>query len=324
MGHRNLEDQRADRSCRKRRASGRLRAALPCLVALQLFANPCLAQEPEPPGRLVPVADALLHVYCVGHGSPAVVFEAGLGGNYLDWGFVQAGTGQSHLACSYDRAGAGWSTRTSRPRTSELMAEELHLAMQAAKVPTPFILVGHSFGGLLSQNYLARYPADVAGLVLVDSMHPTEFARFTAAGVDVPLDPHTVLGQTPAFAATYGLPLSLWPLAQRLAGADKARVFVVREMTAMPDIAKEVDTESPPARPTRVLVHGNREWDGPYPDGRMEAAWRAMQDDLAVRFAAPPVIIVAASGHQIALDAPAAVAGAIDAIADQLTADRAR
>ena len=276
------------------------------------------AEEATPPGRLVTVADAMLHVYCVGHGTPAVVFEAGLGGNYLDWTFVQAQVGTRRLACSYDRAGAGWSGRTSRPRTAEMLAEELHLSMRAAGVPAPFVLVGHSFGGLLSQNYLARYPDDVAGLVLVDAMHPREFTRFAAAGVDVPRDPQTVLGRTPAFAATHGLPESLWPLATRLAGADKARVFVVREMKAMFGIADEVDPQARPARPVRVLTHGNREWDVPYPDGRMEAAWLAMQNDLATRFGAPPVIVVPASGHQIALDAPASVESAIDAVVEEV------
>ncbi len=270
--------------------------------------------DESPPGRLIAVADATLHVYCVGHGTPAVVFDAGLGGNYLDWTFVQAKVAETHRACAYDRPGAGWSSRTARPRDVATLAEELHLAMQGADVPTPFILVGHSFGGLLSQNYVARFSADVAGLVLVDSMHPQEFARFAAGGVDVPVDPHAVLGHTPAFAATYGLPMALWPLATRLAGADKARVFIVREMTAMLDIAKAVDSEARPMRPARVLMHGNREWDGAYPDGRMEAIWRVMQDDLAVRFGAPPVIVVPESGHQIALDKPFAVVSAIEAV----------
>ena len=266
------------------------------------------------PGRLIAVADSTLHVYCVGQGTPAVVFDAGLGGNYLDWTFVQAKIAETHRACTYDRPGAGWSSRTARPRDVATLAEELHLAMQGADVPTPFILVGHSFGGLLSQNYVARFPADVAGLVLVDSMHPQEFPRFAAGGVDVPVDPHAVLGHTPAFAATYGLPSALWPLATRLAGADKARVFIVREMAAMLDIAQAVDGEARPMRPARVLMHGNREWDGAYPDGRMEAIWRVMQDDLATRFGAPPVIVVPGSGHQIALDKPAAVVSAIEAV----------
>lgn len=272
------------------------------------------SEEDHAPGQLVRVGDAFLHVYCIGRGAPAVVFDAGLGGNYLDWTFVQARLATTHLACAYDRLGAGWSSRTARARDVATMAEDLHLAMQATAVPTPFILVGHSFGGLLSQNYLARFPADVAGLVLVDSMHPEQFARFTAAGIDVPVDPHYVLGHTPAFAATHGLPESLWPLATRLAGADKARVFVIREMTAMLDIAKTVDVEARPSRPTRVLVHGDREWDKVTPDGRMEAVWRAMQDDLAIRFGAPPVTVVPDSGHQIALDDPAAVVAAIEAV----------
>lgn len=301
-----------------------LRAGAVAALALAGAGAAAGAEDADAPGRLLPVADAMLHVYCVGAGTPAVVFDAGLGGNYLDWTFVQARVSENHRACAYDRPGAGWSSRTARPRDAGSLAEELHLAMLAAGVPTPFILVGHSFGGLLSQNYLGRYPADVAGLVLVDSMHPQEFARFAAGGVDIPVDPHAVLGHTPAFAATYGLPPSLWPLARRLAGADKARVFVVREMTAMLDIAQAVDSEARPARPARVLVHGDREWDNAYPDGRMEAVWRVMQDDLAGRFGAPPVTVVPDSGHQIPLDDPAAVAAAIEAVARDIASPSPR
>lgn len=305
-----------------RHASLIVASASVAVLATASFPTLASAAEVTEPGRLISMGDATLHVYCVGEGTPAIVFEAGLGGNYLDWTFVQKGLSAKHRACAYDRPGAGWSSRTDRPRDSASMAEELHVAMQGAGVPTPFILVGHSFGGLLIQNYDARFPDDVSGLVLVDSMHPQEFARFAAGGIDIPVDPHEVLGHTPAFAATYGLPAALWPLATRLAGADKARVFIVREMTAMFDIARAVDAEARPLRPTRVLVHGDREWDRAYPDGRMEAIWRVMQDDLAVRFGAPPVTVVPGASHQIALDDPAAVVAAVEAVAREISPSR--
>ncbi|MCW6506636.1 alpha/beta fold hydrolase [Lichenifustis flavocetrariae] len=276
----------------------------------------------QPPGILYPVADTTIHVNCMGSGAPAVMLEAGLGGNSLDWTYVQARVAPTHRICAYDRAGAGWSGRTARPRNAANMAEELHLAAVAAKISTPFILVGHSFGGLLSQNYLARYPGEIAGLVLVDSMHPDQFARFTEAGVDVPTDPHGVLGHTPAAAAAYGLPEPLQAVAISLARSGKTRVFVVREMSAMLQIAHDVDAEPRPLRPIRVLVHGNREWDVPYPDGRMEAAWRAMQADLAKRFGASTLTIVEGSGHEIPLDRPAAVVTAIEDVVREVVAAR--
>ncbi len=272
------------------------------------------AEEFRPPGQICRVGDIGLHVLCIGQGDPAVVFEAGLGGNYLDWTIVQPLVAARHRACAYDRAGAGFSERTPRPRTPDNFAEELHLAMQCAGVVPPFVLVGHSFGGLLAQSYLGHYPHEVAGLVLVDSMHPEQAERFTAAGVDIPTDPHLILGRTPVAAAAHGLPPELQPLAMQLAGESKVRIFEVREMTAMADVSAAIPAAARCGVPTRVLVHGNAEWNDAYPDGRMERAWLAMQQDLARRFCAPTAQSVGGSGHQIGLDAPNAVADAIEEV----------
>ena len=145
------------------------------------------------------------------------MFEAGLGGNSLDWTLVQALASTKRRACAYERPGAGWSERTARPRQSAVMADELRQAVLGAGIIPPFVLAGHSFGGLLAQDYAARYPGDLAGLVLVDSVHPDQDARFAAVGVDLPKDPHALLGGTPPTAAAYGLPEDLRAVAIDLA-----------------------------------------------------------------------------------------------------------
>jgi len=246
------------------------------------------------------------------------VLEAGLGGNYLDWTLVQPRLSATMRVCSYDRAGAGFSARTARARSVANIAEELHELVRAGDVARPFMLVGHSFGGLIGMAYARRYPSDLAGLVLLDSMHPEQFERFAEAGVRLETDPHLVLGRTPAFAATYGLPQELHRLALALALSDTARVFVVRELTLMLDNTRAVRDAGLPHLPSRVLVHGNGEWNDVPPPGRMEEVWRAMQADLARQLGAPPPIVVANSGHQVALDAPGAVVAAVSDLATSL------
>jgi pimeloyl-ACP methyl ester carboxylesterase len=274
------------------------------------------AEEPiAAPGTTYSVADTHLHLVCSGRGRPQVILEAGLGGNFLDWSLVQPLLAHKHRVCAYDRAGAGFSERTERPRSLANMTEELHLLVAAAALDRPFLLVGHSFGGLLAMDYARRYPDDVLGLVLVDTMHPDQFERFAGAGVEVSTDAHMVLGRTPSAASLYGLPPDLHRLAMQLAQSEKTRVFIFREMQAIVANAHALRDAGYPSRPARLLVHGNREWDQPFPDGRMEEAWRAMQSDLATRLGAPPPITVRESGHQIALDAPQAVVAAIEALA---------
>ena len=257
-----------------------------------------------------------LHMLCSGpESSPGVVLESGMAGNFLDWSLVQPKLAATMRVCSYDRAGAGFSSRTRRPRTIAAITEELHALVRSASVPRPFVLAGHSFGGLLALSYARQFPEDLAGLVLVDSMMPDQFDRFATAGVDLDTDPRMALGRTPAFAAAYGQPAALRAEAIDLATADKARVFVVREMTLMVAGTREVGAAGLPRLPSRVLVHGDHEWDAAYPDGRMERAWTAMQDEVAGRIGAPSPTVVPGSGHQIALDAPDAVVAAVRALA---------
>jgi pimeloyl-ACP methyl ester carboxylesterase len=251
-----------------------------------------------------------LHLFCTGSGAPTVLLEAGLGGNYLDWSLVQPELARITRVCSYDRAGAGWSEASERPRTLDNIADELHGMLSVAALDRPLILVGHSFGGLCALHYASRFPREVAGLVLLDSTHPDQFVRFREAGVRLP-DPGRAAALTPASAATYGLPPDLSRTALDLAAAPKARIAMVREASAMPVNADVVSHEVIPQVPVRVVVHGNREWDHLYPDGRMETAWLGMQRDLARELHAPPPIIAVRSGHQIALDDPDVVLRAI-------------
>jgi pimeloyl-ACP methyl ester carboxylesterase len=131
-----------------------------------------------PVGRLVDVGGYQMHINCIGTGSPTVVLESAFPGTSANWGWVQSGVAEATRVCTYDRAGMGWSDARSEPRDARHIAADLHALLKGGDVPGPYVLVGHSFGGLLVREYAAQYPLDVAGVVLVDAMHPDQYNRF--------------------------------------------------------------------------------------------------------------------------------------------------
>ena len=129
-------------------------------------------------GRLFDVGGYKMHIDCTGEGSPTVILEAGLGDTYISWRKVQPEIAKITRVCSYDRAGIGYSESSSQPRTSKVMATELHSSLQAAGVAPPYVLVGHSMGGYNVRLYASLYRSEVAGIVLVDASHPDQENRF--------------------------------------------------------------------------------------------------------------------------------------------------
>ncbi|MBI1790320.1 MAG: alpha/beta fold hydrolase, partial [Acidobacteria bacterium] len=124
-----------------------------------------------PPGRIVEG----MHLRVEGAGDPTVVLEAGIAATSLSWSRVQPEVAKFARVLSYDRAGLGWSGPASGPRTVDRLVAELRQLLAGAGLPGPYVLVGHSFGGLVARAFAARYPDEVAGLVLVDPVHPREW-----------------------------------------------------------------------------------------------------------------------------------------------------
>jgi pimeloyl-ACP methyl ester carboxylesterase len=127
------------------------------------------------PGPLVDAGGFRLHLNASGLHGPVVVFDAALGASSLSWSLVQPEVATFARTAVYDRAGFGWSERGPLPRTAGRAAGELRIALDAAGEPPPYLLVGHSYGGLVTRVFAARYAADVAGIVLVDPAHPEDW-----------------------------------------------------------------------------------------------------------------------------------------------------
>jgi pimeloyl-ACP methyl ester carboxylesterase len=128
------------------------------------------------PGQLIDVGGHRLHLRCAGAGTPTVVLEPGAGGMSSSLGWIAPAVARDTRVCVYDRAGRGWSEPADSAQDGAQIATDLHRLLQRGGVPGPYVLAGHSFGGLYVLTFAARYPDEVAGLVLVDSTAPASAA----------------------------------------------------------------------------------------------------------------------------------------------------
>jgi pimeloyl-ACP methyl ester carboxylesterase len=146
----------------------------------QAFAGLRDSRRFRPPGRLIDVGGHRLHLDVRGEptDAPTVLLEAGMVSFSSNWAWVQPEVARVTRVVAVDRAGLGWSDPGPKPRDVGQSARELHTALERAGVAGPYVLVGHSYGGLAVRGFAALYPDEVAGMVLVDASHPDQWARF--------------------------------------------------------------------------------------------------------------------------------------------------
>jgi pimeloyl-ACP methyl ester carboxylesterase len=247
-----------------------------------------------PPGRLVDIGGHRLHISCTGMGSPTVVFESGLAGMSADWANVQPQVASTTRACAYDRAGVAWSDNGPEPRDARRIATDLHALLAGADVVGPYVLAGHSFGGLYVRVFADLYPDEVAGLVLVDASHPDMWQRVPPE-VTAAMVPSTGMGLayralahlgftrlTTAFPTECGL--GPQPCAQERAWMTSARQkdAYVAEVGAPERDAQVRTSTALGARPLVVLTATDHiDTFGPTYAAQTEPVWRQMQDELA-------------------------------------------
>jgi pimeloyl-ACP methyl ester carboxylesterase len=134
-----------------------------------------------PPGRLIFVKGRRMHIHCIGESSPTVVIVPGSGVWSSQWSVIQRDLAKDVRACTYDRAGLGWSDPSTSPRTAQQAADELHELLLSAGEPSPFLLVGESYGGYVARLFHDKYPNQVAGMVLVESAHERQWEEIPRA-----------------------------------------------------------------------------------------------------------------------------------------------
>jgi Serine aminopeptidase, S33 len=128
------------------------------------------------PGQLVDVGGHKLHIDCTGTGSPTVVLEPGMGEiSPMMAAWIAPDVATTTRVCVYDRAGRGWSESADGPQDGTEVATDLHTLLANAGETGPYVLAGHSAGGIYTLNFAHLFPRDVAGVVLLDSMHPDQY-----------------------------------------------------------------------------------------------------------------------------------------------------
>ena len=137
---------------------------------IEAATSPTPVPRPTLPGDKIDVGGYNLYLDCKGTGNPTVILESGLDGDVVTWKDVHPDVAKFTRVCRYDRAGLAHSDYGPTPRNAELIAQDLHTLLSNANIAPPYILVGHSFGGLLIRRYAFDYPGDVAGLIFVDSL----------------------------------------------------------------------------------------------------------------------------------------------------------
>jgi pimeloyl-ACP methyl ester carboxylesterase len=277
------------------------------------------------PGQLVDVGGYKMHIDCMGNGSPTIILESGLGDSYVSWQQVQPRIAQFIRVCSYDRAGLGYSDFSPRPRTSEVMAEELHALLQNSGISGPIVLAGHSLGGYNVRVFASLYRSDVVGMVLVDSSHPEQAKRLPPVVTDLQA---TWLREAEflEFITPFGIPRLLGfcgsDVVTRAAECtfSNAREEVAEMKSFSESAAQAWLTQSLGDLPLAVLSHDPNTPQPDLPEDLVKPtndAWEQMQEELAHLSTKGTQTIATHSGHYIQFDRPDVVVEAVRTIVEQ-------
>jgi pimeloyl-ACP methyl ester carboxylesterase len=278
----------------------------------------------SPPGQMVDVGGHRLHINCVGTGSPTVVIDAGWGDWSATWdSTVQPSVAETTRVCTYDRAGYGYSEAGPLPRTTEHFVRELHTLLQEARVPGPYVIVGHSLGGALARVFAHEYAAEVVGVVLIDSMNPRAVDS-SAPATPVPSDSQSSGDWILTLPARVGLlrlfagPLGMKSgLSAEVADAYVAysvtpryfQTYLIDEGRGMPvGLAQARAVQSLGKVPLIVLTAG------------LELApdHQAEQLELLHLSSESQQLFADHSGHNVQIDQPEAAVGAIVQVVEQI------
>lgn len=289
-------------------------------IVFQRLATLFESRRFQPPGRLYQVNGSAMHLNCAGSGSPTVVLESGLLHDSRDWLLVEPAVASFARVCSYDRAGYGWSEYRSGPRDAVAISGELAALLADAGEKPPFLLVGHSLGGIFARQFALRHPGSVAGMVFVDSSHEQQLAHFPPPG-------NSILRSQQYFRKAFVASEFGVPRLQHACGLDAIRpelqaeaIYIECQPTPWLTALHEIEVfASPPAMPARgsfgsmpieVLTRDFDLADDPA-ERAARPIWIQLQQELAALSSAGNWRVVKGASHAIHIDKPDEVVAAI-------------
>lgn len=241
--------------------------------------------------RMIDAAGVALHIVCAGErrpGAPLVVLEAGAGNSAATWNDVIGPIAQSARVCAYDRQNLGSSQRVDAQLTGAGHAAALRALLEAAHEPPPYVMAGHSYGGMIVRLFAMKYPGDVVAIVLVDSSHEEQVARFSILPAPPPAAaPATSARERVDLVAT-SAELAAAPWHSGMPLLVLSRGVWLKTLPAVPD----------PLAYARLGI------------------WQDLHRELATRSPQGEVVVATRSGHYIQNDEPQIV---IDAVRRALT-----
>lgn len=269
----------AVRARRHLRSRTRPLVVYPVLAALGLLAvggavetvAQSATEGPPAAGHMVDVGGHRLYLACRGTGSPTVVLENGFGEDTPSWAWIVKDVAPDTRVCVYDRAGQGWSESAPGPQDGVQLAADLHTLLERAAVPGPYVLAGHSVGGTYALTFAARYPQQVAGMVLLDSSTPRQFTAL------------------PGYPAAYSTGQRMTGLLPPLARVGLWRLAGSGAFAGLPAQARSQELAL--AATTRELSSQRAEW------SRLPAAFTQAQA-LTDLYGKPLIVVTAGLGQQ--------------------------
>lgn len=304
-------------------------------LAAGAVAKSSLAKQYPAPGQLVDVGGFKMHINCTGQGSPTVILAAGSADFSTTWSYVQPEVAKLTRVCTYDRAGLGWSEPSPHPRTANTTVEELHTLLVNANVQRPYVLVGHSLGGMHMRVYAHNYPDEVVGLIQVDSLHEDQTIRdseYAKANLDEArqfrlfalLNSTGIMALAPQSIPNLGLPDDAYARWQASLATTDFFKTTLAELDAQEGSCAEVRAMKITSfgnMPLIVLSAGHQDAIASLSEvenQRRQEAWQALQPELAALSSDSQQIIAAESGHMIQLEQPDLVVEAIREMVDTI------
>ena len=325
-------------------------AALPLAIGGVVLGQPAAAPEvAQPqgllpygkPGQLIDIGSRRINLHCTGAGGPTVILMAGLSSWSAVWYKTQPAIAQMTRVCAFDRAGYGFSDPAPRPQVLSEVVDDLHAALAAGPVPGPYVLVGHSLGGLEARVYSQRWPKEVVGMVLDDTSPAGEglidedqpgfdevIGRESYAAGKLhcvllaahgPLEPSRPEYKDCSLALPSDTPAEFRRIAPRFFTA----YYFADQVSLMSSVYTHrydsVDHRDLGAMPLVVLSAQNS-WETPAGAPFSQAYWIALHEALA-HLSSRGVHRIIQSGHEIQLEKPQAVIDAVDEVLRELHAE---